>query len=160
MGEKQNGRLHYPGEIRKYVLGGNATFTLRDQRGAWITWKVKSAKANSDANWSTQNQDRSLYFVSALTGSDNESSYTYVGLLKQTEFDGYEFKLTRKSPDPATIYPRKFREFWQLLEEGCQVHPRVEFWHEGACGMCGRKLTVPESIASGIGPECATKGGM
>jgi hypothetical protein len=33
----------------------------------------------------------------------------------------------------------------------------VEFWHEGKCCRCGRKLTVPASIASGIGPECATK---
>lgn len=29
---------------------------------------------------------------------------------------------------------------------------------EGACGRCGRKLTVPGSIASGIGPTCAEKG--
>jgi len=27
-------------------------------------------------------------------------------------------------------------------------------FHEGACGRCGRTLTVPESIASGFGPEC------
>jgi hypothetical protein len=29
-------------------------------------------------------------------------------------------------------------------------------WHEGRCGRCGRKLTVPESIESGFGPECAS----
>jgi len=27
----------------------------------------------------------------------------------------------------------------------------------GTCRMCNRKLTVPESIESGIGPVCATK---
>lgn len=31
---------------------------------------------------------------------------------------------------------------------------QAEFWHEGRCGRCGRVLTVPESIASGLGPEC------
>ena len=31
----------------------------------------------------------------------------------------------------------------------------LEVWHEGRCGRCNRALTVPESIASGIGPECA-----
>ena len=31
---------------------------------------------------------------------------------------------------------------------------KAEFWHEGRCGRCGRTLTVPESIASGVGPEC------
>ena len=31
----------------------------------------------------------------------------------------------------------------------------VEVWHEGICGRCGRKLTVPESVERGLGPECA-----
>lgn len=30
----------------------------------------------------------------------------------------------------------------------------IEVWHEGKCGKCGRTLTVPSSIATGIGPEC------
>jgi hypothetical protein len=33
----------------------------------------------------------------------------------------------------------------------------LEVWHQGSCGKCGRPLTVPESIASGIGPVCASK---
>ena len=35
-----------------------------------------------------------------------------------------------------------------------------EIWHEGKCGRCGRKLTVPESIACGFGPECIGMVGM
>lgn len=30
----------------------------------------------------------------------------------------------------------------------------ADWWHEGRCGRCGRRLTVPESIESGFGPEC------
>jgi hypothetical protein len=30
----------------------------------------------------------------------------------------------------------------------------LEVWHEGRCGACGRRLTVPESIERGLGPEC------
>ena len=30
----------------------------------------------------------------------------------------------------------------------------------GKCGMCGHKLTTPESIKRGIGPECAGKLGL
>ena len=38
------------------------------------------------------------------------------------------------------------------------VHPPGVVWmHENICGHCGRKLTDPHSIASGIGPECAKK---
>jgi len=35
-----------------------------------------------------------------------------------------------------------------------------ELMHEGRCGRCGRPLTRPESIQSGIGPICATLGGF
>ena len=31
----------------------------------------------------------------------------------------------------------------------------VEFYHAGKCGCCGRTLTVPESIVTGLGPVCA-----
>jgi hypothetical protein len=31
----------------------------------------------------------------------------------------------------------------------------IEFWHEGSCGRCGRKLTVPSSIKTGMGPSCS-----
>lgn len=33
----------------------------------------------------------------------------------------------------------------------------ADWWHEGRCGRCGRRLTVPESIESGFGPECARR---
>lgn len=36
----------------------------------------------------------------------------------------------------------------------------IRYGHEiGACGVCGRTLTNPESIAAGIGPVCAGKAG-
>ena len=31
----------------------------------------------------------------------------------------------------------------------------MQVQHEGACGRCGHKLTHPDSITRGIGPECA-----
>lgn len=36
----------------------------------------------------------------------------------------------------------------------------ADWWHEGRCGRCGRRLTVPESIESGFGPECAGRVGL
>lgn len=32
-----------------------------------------------------------------------------------------------------------------------------ELYHQGACSMCGRALSDPESIEKGIGPVCAEK---
>jgi hypothetical protein len=37
------------------------------------------------------------------------------------------------------------------VPEGYAVH------HEGRCGRCGRPLTVPSSIETGLGPDCAAK---
>jgi hypothetical protein len=35
------------------------------------------------------------------------------------------------------------------------MHPELAVYHEGRCGACGRRLTTPESISSGLGPVCA-----
>lgn len=35
-----------------------------------------------------------------------------------------------------------------------ELMEKAEWWHEGRCGRCGRRLTVPESIESGFGPDC------
>ena len=35
-----------------------------------------------------------------------------------------------------------------------------EVYHVGTCGRCGKKLTTPESILTGLGPECCKKVGV
>lgn len=156
MAEEMNGRLVYPGEIRKFVLAGNSTFTLRDLRSSWTTYRVKSGKKDRDANWSTGNMDKSIYFVSQLVGPED---YKYIGYLRRVEITGeWVFFPDKKiNSFEAPRLTRGFTEFWKLLEQGCRIHPRIEFWHEGQCCRCGRKLTVPESIANGVGPECEGK---
>lgn len=54
-----------------------------------------------------------------------------------------------------------FRWFFKRLSEGRDLGgPRgVTVRHEGRCGRCGRTLTVPASIDSGIGPDCAERMG-
>lgn len=34
------------------------------------------------------------------------------------------------------------------------LESRIRVYHQGTCVRCGRELTNPESIASGVGPEC------
>lgn len=50
---------------------------------------------------------------------------------------------------------KAFRWLWVQLTKGNELPDKVEVWHEGRCGACGRRLTVPESIAQGLGPVCA-----
>ena len=90
--------------------------------------------------------------MSALTGPDNTSHYRYIGVI----FDEKTFRHTKKSTigkDAPVV--RCFEWVWNVLSKKSQkALDRIEFWHEGRCAVCGRKLTVPESIKSGIGPVC------
>lgn len=35
-----------------------------------------------------------------------------------------------------------------------RIPDKLQFYHTGRCGYCGRPLTDPESMARGIGPTC------
>jgi hypothetical protein len=140
--------LSTPDDVRAFVLAGNATFTLRSKRtNTRFTFKIRKPKEDSP------------HFVSLMTGTDNENSFRYLGTIFPSvgRPEIGLFARTAKSRiaegSPGVV---AFRWFWDKLRAG-QLHESLEVWHEGACGRCGRKLTVPESIARGLGPECATR---
>lgn len=117
-----------------YILAGHATFTIRNpQTGTRFTYTVKKPDV------------RPFYFVGLLSGPDNTADYEYLGVV-----DHGVFRLTAKSHVSATAPSAQAFEWLSRHWED----DRVEVWHEGRCGRCGRRLTVPESIESGIGPVC------
>jgi hypothetical protein len=159
------GQLHGRESMRSFVLAGHSTFTLVSKStGRRFTYKVNSATKDRNQNWSTNNQNRDLFFVSVLTGSDNESSYQYIGMLRRNGHDNNDTRFpfiyggakAKVRRDANSV--KGFEWFWSRMEAFANVDGLMEFWHEGKCGRCGRKLTVPSSIESGIGPECANKG--
>jgi hypothetical protein len=139
-------------DVKTYALAGHSTLTLTSQRtGARYTYKVSKAKGD---RLPPPGASSELWFVGLLSGPDNESDYTYVGMINGT------FKTTAKSRFKDDAVPvRAFRYFWQHVDAG-RLPPEVEIRHCGRCGRCGRTLTVPESIDRGIGPECASKMGV
>ena len=132
--------------IRTFVLAGNALFTLRSiVSGNRKTFKVVAAKDKQD-----------FYFVSLLNGSDNSSDYKYLGALFVTRQAALGFKLNREGwgVEAGAAFG------WLVKEINAQddkFFEQCEFWHAGQCGKCGRTLTTPESIASGLGPVCAAR---
>lgn len=125
---------------REFILAGRAFITLRSQRtGDHFTYRVIKPERGD------------CWFVNHLAGPDNETSYIYTGMIGANR----EFVLTRKSKitEGSTVF-RAFTWMWRHLIAGT-IAPELEIWHEGKCGRCGRKLTVPESIERGIGPDCA-----
>lgn len=183
------------GDVTKFVLAGNATFTVarpartrnvvREIGGVEVqvaeeipaaryTFKLQRAKGDaSDRPW----------FAKVLTGSDNETSYTFAGSIFPSE-DGPQYRHSFKKSPIGQDAPSIRCLTWlldnlnalagleirnadadmftksEIADEVAAVLDtlgKVEVWHEGKCCKCGRKLTVPASIASGIGPECASK---
>lgn len=135
----------------RFMLAGNAYFTLRSKKtGERYTYRVNVPPDDkSGALYGKK------YFVALLSGPDNTADYTYLGMIQDNVF-----RLTRASKMNADSKPVAAIRW--TLERLQQRHfpSTVEFWHEGRCGRCGRKLTVPESVAAGIGPECAGKVGL
>jgi hypothetical protein len=149
------GRLSNWGAIAKYMWAGCATLTLKSHATQTrFTYRIAQAKNQ------TGKREGDTYFVSVLTGQNNESDFTYAGILdKKTNsfrFTG-KSKFTADTPSMVafTWFARRFAAVAAGLETA--MPERLEIWHEGRCGRCGRKLTVPGSIESGLGPECAQK---
>lgn len=157
------GRILEAGPARRYVLGGNCKFTVVDScTGKRFTYKVKSGKKDRDKNWTTGNADLTTYFVSLLTGPNNEDDFIYMGMMKLDPMSGaYVFTLTRNSKVSETAESvLLFKRLWVNIEYRCWLPEVIHFYQEGQCCICGRPLTVPESVRDGIGPECKAKGGM
>lgn len=124
--------------LKDFMLAGKATFTLVSTKtGVRYTYRVRKAK------------DRELWFVSYLRGANNETDYSYLGIIIAGNF-----KLTAKSVLPATSQPVVAISWFVARLLTGKGTEGIEFYHAGHCGRCGRLLTVPESIESGFGPEC------
>lgn len=153
MAEGGSGRcqLHSIDEIQKFILAGNATITLVSRKTSTrFTYRIKQAKDDDDTI------PRRFWFVSLLTGADNESDYQYLGTINARLYYRHGDKSPIRSSAPSA---RAFMWFFGHVEENEPLNrdalfSGVEVWHEGKCGRCGRKLTVPDSITSGFGPEC------
>ncbi len=130
---------------KNFFLGGRATFTVQNNKGEHYTFKV-SQRAESP------------FFVSLMTGPDNENSFSYMGLLHP---DNGWVKLTHNSKvteDTISLAVVRWalKKVWSNgdLPEGYNIR------HAGKCGCCGRKLTTPDSLDRGIGPECMKRFGL
>lgn len=137
--------------IKTFLMAGRALFTVENTAtGGRFTYKVTKAKENP-------NHPGEAWFVSVLTGPDNESNYAKCGMLRGGNFRGYRGSLGMDAKSFVA-----FGWFWNRLREGKELPASVVVRHAGRCCRCGRVLTVPESIdrMGGLGPECAGKMGF
>lgn len=96
-------------------------------------------------------------WASVLTGPDNESCYEFLGTVWPDGGAAFRYAHGRKSRFGSDA-PSAKAVAWIARHLGARANAlleKAEWWHEGRCGRCGRTLTVPESVETGFGPDCA-----
>lgn len=152
-------------DLLRFVLAGRAVFTIENPAtGGRFTYRVRAKSRTAPGPTREGGSGDPLWFVAVLTGPDNTRDYSYLGILAPDR-DPYlrgtpsrpVFRWTARSAiarDAPSVVA--FAWFWRRLRAGRDL-AGVRVCHEGRCGRCGRALTVPESVESGLGPECASR---
>lgn len=139
--------------IERFILAGNATFTLVSKAtGNRLTYRVQKPDDFKE--------DRPIWFVKVLTGADNENDYNYIGqIVPYTRGSSYmsfsHGKKSRIGASATSVATIRWLVGHLIGPHGKGLPASVEFYHEGRCGRCNRTLTVPSSIETGFGPDCA-----
>ncbi len=137
--------LIQPGHRLAYMLAGRATLTIvgRERR---YTFTIRRAPKTADRLW-----------IRVLHGADNEGDYRFIGTIALRPDGAFDrFWLSTKSRIEHSA-PSSVALAWIMR------HPedaRMQVYHSGKCGKCGRKLTTPESILTGLGPTCSARAGV
>lgn len=139
-----------------FIFGGRARFTLTSKAtGKSFTFKMDAPKDRESNQFSS-----SIRFVKVLDGPNNawDGDWRFLGFVQCDENEPTSCLIAGKSglPDAPSFKALS----WALAHLGRGNIPEgLEIRHEGKCCRCGRSLTVPSSIDTGIGPECARKMG-
>jgi hypothetical protein len=142
--DEPKARLNGAEQSVRFMLAGDAHVTIVSIRtGTRFTYRVAAPKQGPSA---------AVRFVSVLTSPD---TYTFLGTIFIQQQN--RFAHSMKSPiGPDAPSVKAFAWVWRHLSTGI-MPAQIEMWHEGKCGRCGRRLTTPTSIATGMGPECSKK---
>jgi len=143
------GQLTSSSTALQYLLAGDARITIASDAGQRFTFKVSAPKMDTPKGGRVTDFASPMRFVAL---ADNERSFNYLGFIRDGGEYVHGFRKSRVSQDAPSV--RTFAMVWNALRGG-MIPIGFSIWHEGACARCGRTLTVPASIASGFGPDCA-----
>lgn len=135
-----------PANFRNFIFAGRSVFTLENSAsGNYITFRIKAIKKQGKVV-------PGQYAVEARVLGDGTSGYGFMGFLN---IDRGSFKEWGSTPKGSVAY----KTFYWLMKNLGRLEDfnSLVIYHEGSCCKCGMPLTVPESIDSGIGPECNRK---
>jgi hypothetical protein len=149
------GKLLTVEALRRFLLAGKAIITVKSKAtGTRFTFRFERP-----ATWQSNSGRERPIWVNVLSGPDNDSDYIYLGTVWIDAQGIWAYRHGAKSRvDASAVSVKAARWLISIMQRAPDtLFLQAEVWHEGRCGRCGRRLTVPSSIASGFGPECEGK---
>lgn len=138
---------HSVAEVRSCFTGGGVVTKTRSAHSVSTTPALRPSAVRVPNGWYAINFDGRMRFFKVETPTTGR-------------WDGYTFVKEQAGDD---FFPIRGRERRQEVLAHIGLNPAAAskaYGREiGKCGVCGRTLTHPDSIASGIGPVCASKSG-
>lgn len=158
------GQLTTPEAFTQFLRAGHAFFTIRSRTtGTRFTYRAvrpdekEHVERQAQYGSTAAHRDRPIW-ISVLTGPENSKDYSFLGTLWPEQNGEYRYAHSPKAriligAESVTAVMWLAKMLSSPTPE--RIFEQAELWHEGRCGRCGRKLTVPESIETGFGPECS-----
>jgi hypothetical protein len=122
----------------------NGTYTIESPKGGHKTFRIKTAKNGGL---------KGKRILSLLVGPDNTADYNGFATLDD---NATAFRVWRKFENgDMPFYAFMLAEMILKGDESRYVARGYRLLQSTVCRVCNRKLTTPESVKSGIGPDCA-----
>ena len=127
--------------IKDFLLGGKCECIIENiKTGNKFMYNITKNKTNDN-----------MYFVNLVTGMGR----VYCGYILVKE-DG-EILYNKGPKGNFAADSIQIQALMYVLIHSDRLPQNVLVQHLGRCSRCRRKLTDPESIRRGLGPECAKK---
>lgn len=129
------GELRTVSQFISYITAGRAVVTLQSLKtGDHITVKFCRRRGEPQVFSLMQKEETGVEYKGAFV------------------MPHYSLRMTQ-----GTKLHRALSYLFLFIRRKGHLPEQMKIFHEGTCGVCGRALTNPESIATGIGPHCAGK---
>lgn len=128
--------------IRSFLLGGNCRCMIGNQKtGNCFSYHIKQGS-------------KRLYFVNVETPAGR----VYAGYIQDmSNKEGHRYMYVKGTNGAMSESLMPIQALLYVLNRADCLPAGVYVEHYGKCGVCGRKLTDPESMERGIGPNCIKK---
>lgn len=128
-------------------FAGRAVLTFKNEtKGTHMTVKVKQARDKKDRKIKLP-----VFFVSISLLGDSEQGMIFAGTIFQ---ETGTFKLSA-GVNPEGRLAKAFLYLVSAVKNPSLLpQSNVSFQHEGRCCSCAMPLTHPQSISTGLGPDC------